>query len=129
MKIVVNLLIGLNVLLHIGFLVMEMFFWTTPAIRENFDMTLEQAVFSAPLAANQGLYNGFLAAGLVWGLLAKREAIAIRVFFLSCIIVAGLYGAATVRPSIFLFQSLPAIVTLLLVWLDYRQNHARLTFE
>ncbi|HEY9909785.1 MAG TPA: DUF1304 domain-containing protein [Thermosynechococcaceae cyanobacterium] len=122
MKNLSNLLIGLVALLHIGFLTMQMFLWQTPIVREIFDLTQEQANFSAPLAANQGLCNGFLAAGLLWGLLAKREAFAIKMFFLTFIIIAGLYGAATIRISILFTQAFPAVLALLLVWLENSQS-------
>jgi putative membrane protein len=118
MKTISNLLIVLVVLLHIGILVMEMFLWTTPIVRDNFGLTLEQATFSAPLAANQGLYNGFLAAGLFWGWMAKQESFSLKVFFLTCIIIAGIYGAMTVKLSILYVQSLPAAIALILVWFE-----------
>ena len=99
-------------LLHVGFLVLEMFLWTTPFGLKTFNMTPEFAASSAVLAANQGLYNGFLAAGLVWGLFAKTNATAIKVFFLGCVIVAGVFGAATAKPSILFVQALPAALAL-----------------
>ena len=102
-----NLLVGLIALLHVGFLAMEMFLWQTPFVRAIFALTPEQANFTAPLAANMGLYNSFLAVGLLWGLLAKRERFAIKVFFLVCAIVAGIYGAITVKQSILMTQTLP----------------------
>ncbi|MGV0025591.1 DUF1304 domain-containing protein [Phormidesmis priestleyi ANT.L61.2] len=120
MKTLSNLLVGIVVLLHCGFLTMEMFLWTTPFVRGIFDLTQEQAGFTASLAANMGLYNRFLAVGLLWGLLAKREGFAIKVFFLACAIVAGIYGAITVKQSISVFQALPAAFSLFLVWLEHR---------
>jgi putative membrane protein len=81
----------------------------------NFHLTLEQAILTAPLAANQGLYNGFLAIGLLWAWFAKRADVSISRFFLICIIIAGLYGAATVKPAILLVQALPATISLLLI--------------
>jgi putative membrane protein len=112
---ITNGVIGLVILLHIAFLVMEMFLWTTPAIMTNFHLTPEQAMLTAPLAANQGLYNGFLAIGLLWAWFVKRVDISISLFFLICMIVAGSYGAATVKPSILLVQTLPAAIGLLLI--------------
>lgn len=112
---VTNAVIGLVILLHLAFLVMEMFFWTTPAIMANFHLTPEQAILTAPLAANQGLYNGFLAIGLLWTWFAKRADVFTSLFFLLCMIIAGLYGAATVKPSILLVQALPAAIALLLI--------------
>jgi putative membrane protein len=106
--------------LHLYILVLEMFWWRTPRGLRSFSMTQEVADSSAKLAANQGLYNGFLAAGLLWGLLAYGvvEGRAILTFFLACVIVAGLYGGATVNRRIILIQSLPALIALALVWLS-----------
>jgi putative membrane protein len=106
--------------LHAYFLVLEMFLWRTPFGRRTFRMTQEVADSSAKLAANQGLYNGFLAAGLLWGLFAYGivSGRAILTFFLACVIVAGLYGGATVNRRIVLIQSVPAAIALLLVWLS-----------
>ena len=110
MKLAAVLFVVLVAALHIGFLVLEMFFWDHPIGREVFSMTAEQSANSAVLAANQGLYNGFLAAGLLWGLLAgKRDVVT---FFLGFIFVAGLYGAATAKPTILFVQALPAAVAL-----------------
>jgi putative membrane protein len=105
--------------LHLGFLVLEMFLWRKPFGLRTFHMTSEVAESSAVLAANQGLYNGFLAAGLLWGLIGYGvvPGRAILTFFLACVIVAGLYGAATVSPRIALIQALPAAIALALVWL------------
>jgi putative membrane protein len=114
-KIIANLLVALVALLHAGFLVLEMFLWTTPFGLKTFNMTPELAASSAVLAANQGLYNGFLAAGLVWGLLAKENAAAIKLFFLGCVMVAGVFGAATAKPSILFVQAAPAALALLAV--------------
>jgi putative membrane protein len=115
LKVVANILVALVALLHVGFLMLEMFLWTAPFGLKTFNMTPEVAASSRVLAANQGLYNGFLAAGLVWGLIAKTNARATKVFFLSCVIVAGVYGTATAKPSILLVQALPAALALLAV--------------
>jgi putative membrane protein len=106
--------------LHVYFLVLEMFLWRTPFGRRTFRMTQEVADSSAKLAANQGLYNGFLAAGLLWGLFAYGivSGRAILSFFLACVIIAGLYGGATVSRRIVLIQSVPAVIALVLVWLS-----------
>jgi len=120
MKVLGNILVGLVAILHIGFLVLEMFLWTTPFGLRTFNLTPEFAAASAPLAANQGLYNGFLAAGLIWGLVAREGAFAIKVFFLVCVIVAGVFGAATAKTSILFVQALPAALALLVVWLSRR---------
>ena len=106
--------------LHVYILVLEMFLWRTPRGLRSFGMTQEVADSSAKLAANQGLYNGFLAAGLFWGLFAYGivSGRAILTFFLGCVIVAGLYGGATVNRRIILVQSVPAAIALVLVWLS-----------
>ena len=106
--------------LHAYFLVLEMFLWRTPFGRRTFNMTQEAADSLAVLAANQGLYNGFLAAGLLWALVGYGivSGRAILTFFLACVIVAGLYGGATVNRRIVLIQSLPAAIALALVWLS-----------
>jgi putative membrane protein len=113
MKLAANVLIALVAIAHVGFLALEMFLWTTPYGQKSFNMTAEFAKSSAVLAANQGLYNGFLAAGLLWGLITKERAFAIKVFFLGCVIVAGVFGAATAKTSILFIQALPAAVALL----------------
>ncbi|MDE2397531.1 MAG: DUF1304 domain-containing protein [Burkholderiales bacterium] len=100
--------------LHVGFLVLEMFFWNKPVGHRVFGLPPEIMAGAAPLAANQGLYNGFLAAGLVWGAWLGPEGAAIRLFFLGCVIVAGVYGAATAKRSILFVQALPGAVALAL---------------
>ena len=116
MKRFANLLVALVAMLHLGFLILEMFLWTSPFGLRTLQMSAEVAASSAVLASNQGLYNGFLAAGLVWGLVARSGGFAIQVFFLSCVMVAGLFGAVTATPSIFFIQALPAASALALVF-------------
>ena len=118
MSIIAKILIALVALEHVYFLVLEMFLWTAPRTRAAFGMSAEQAEQSKVLAANQGLYNGFLAAGLIWALLAPAAyAVPLAVFFLGCVLVAGLYGGATANKRIWLVQALPAAIALLAVWL------------
>jgi putative membrane protein len=117
MTTIANALVGLVALLHVYFLVLEMFLWTTPTGRRVFRTTPEFAQASKVLAANQGLYNGFLAAGLAWGLAAGADGFHIQLFFLSCVIVAGLYGAWTVNRRILYVQALPALAALVLLHL------------
>ena len=100
---------------HIAFMVLEMFFWTKPLGRRVFGLTPEFATASAALAKNQGLYNSFLAAGLIWGCFGGDHGLI--VFMLVCVVVAGLYGAATVKRSILFVQALPAATALLLLWI------------
>lgn len=118
MKLAATCLTALVALEHLGFLVLEMFFWTSPFGQRTFGTTPEFAAQSAVLAANQGLYNGFLAAGLLWGLWIDSGRV--KVFFLSCVIVAGLFGAATAKPSILFVQALPAALALFCVLLAHR---------
>jgi putative membrane protein len=110
LRVVANVLTGLVALSHIGFLVLEMFFWDHPVGRRIFGMTPEVSASSAALAANQGLYNGFLAAGLIWALWAGRRDL--KIFFLSCVIVAGVFGAVTAKTSILFTQGVPAALAL-----------------
>jgi putative membrane protein len=114
---IANLLVALVAALHGYFLILEMFLWTKPLGLKTFGQTLEKATDSAVLAANQGLYNGFLAAGLIWGLVQGTPAFAfqIKVFFLLCVIVAGVYGAMTVSRRILFVQALPAAIALILL--------------
>ncbi|MGZ4455600.1 MAG: DUF1304 domain-containing protein [Nocardioides sp.] len=113
MSIVANVLVGLVAVLHLYFLVLEMFLWTTPTGRRTFGLDPAFAEQSKALAANQGLYNGFLAAGLAWGLVDDRTDV--KLFFLACVIVAGAYGAVTVSRRILLVQAVPALVAFVLV--------------
>jgi putative membrane protein len=107
-----NVLIGLVALLHVYFLVLEMFLWNTPFGRRTFALEPDFAAASKTLAANQGLYNGFLAAGLVWGLCLGPAGLSVKVFFLACVVVAGVFGAFTVSRKIFFVQALPALAAL-----------------
>jgi putative membrane protein len=115
-----NVVVAVVALLHIYFLVLEMFLWTTPTGRRAFGLDADFAQRSRALAANQGLYNGFLAAGLIWGLVADGSVgFQAKVFFLICVIVAGVYGAVTVNRRIVLVQAAPAAVGLILVLLAH----------
>ena len=107
---------------HIYILVLEMFLWTKPPGLRAFGLTPEFAEQTAVLAANQGLYNGFLAAGLLWGLMLRDDGFGVRVFFLSCVVVAGIFGAVTAKPSILFVQAVPAAVALLVTWLARRSD-------
>jgi putative membrane protein len=112
MNLLANILVALVALLHLGFLYLEMFLWDKPRGLRTFNMTAEVAKQSKTLAMNQGLYNGFLAAGLIWGLFAGDP---VKIFFLSCVIIAGIFGAMTVSKRIFYIQAVPAILGLLVV--------------
>jgi putative membrane protein len=116
MTILADMVVALVALLHCGFLVLEMFLWSRPIGQRVFGLPPDVMAASAPLAANQGLYNGFLAAGLVWGLFLGSGGFGIKVFFLTCVIVAGLFGAATAKRSILWLQALPGALALVLVF-------------
>lgn len=111
-----NIVIVIVAILHLGFLVLEMFLWNHPFGRKTFKMTPEYSQASASLAANQGLYNGFLAAGLIWGLISG--AFAVKLFFLVCVLIAGIFGGLTAKRSILYMQALPALLGLLLLFLS-----------
>lgn len=106
---------GLVAAIHLYILVLEMFLWDTPRGRRVFGTTPEFATASRVLAANQGLYNGFLAAGLAWAMWMGDSGYAVRLFFLDCVALAGIYGAATVNRRIFFVQTVPAVVAIALV--------------
>lgn len=125
MKTIANILTGLVAAIHFGILILEMFFWNHDFGRKIFNMTEEFSASSATLAANQGLYNGFLAAGLIWGLFSGRRDV--KLFFLSCIVIAGIFGGLTAKTSILLTQALPAFLALLGVALT--PNNSRLRYD
>lgn len=118
MNLTADLLTGLVALLHLWFLVLEMFLWTKPYGRRVFKLTEEKARATRVLAANQGLYNGFLAAGLLWSLALGAEGQGVRLFCLGCVIVAGGFGAATVGRKILFVQALPAVMAMALTYLS-----------
>jgi len=115
---IANIVVSVVALLHVYFLVLEMFLWDRPTGLRTFGQTLEAAKASKVLAANQGLYNGFLAAGLVWGLILGPGGANVKMFFLGCVLIAGLYGAATASRKILFVQALPAAVGLALLLLS-----------
>lgn len=112
-----TILIAIIALLHLYFLVLEMFLWTHPIGLRTFAQTPEAAEASKVLAANQGLYNGFLAAGLAWGLWLGAEGFHVKLFFLGCVLVAGIYGGLTAKRKILYVQALPAAIALVLLHL------------
>lgn len=114
-RVAANLLCGIVAVAHLGFLVLEMVLWDHPVGRDLFSMTPQMSAATAVLAMNQGLYNGFLAAGLLWGLRAGRTDV--KVFFLACVIVAGVFGAVTASPLILFVQATPAVLALVAVLL------------
>jgi putative membrane protein len=113
-----NLFVAFIALVHIILCVVEIFFWEEPIIHQRLGYTLEEALKVAPIVANAGLYNGFLAAGLIWGLISGKTGDAIKVFFLVCVIIAGIFGAATLMWTPLLIQTAPGAITLFLVWIS-----------
>lgn len=120
MKKAATALVAFVAIEHLYILVLEMFLWTKPAGLRAFGLTPEFAEQTAVLAANQGLYNGFLAAGLIWGLIRQEDGFSVRVFFLGCVIVAGVFGAITAKPSILYVQAAPALIALIVTLLARR---------
>lgn len=120
MESTLNILVFIVALSHLGFMVLEIFYWSKPLGLKIFNQTLDKAKASKILAANQGVYNGFLAAGLLWSLLHSDLSVAteLKIFFLSCVAVAGIFGAITVNRKIFFVQASPALLALLLIVLD-----------
>lgn len=105
---------------HIGIMILEMFFWDHAVGRRIFGMTPEISASSAVLAMNQGLYNGFLAAGLIWGLISDRREV--KIFFLLCVVIAGIFGGMTAKTSIILTQALPPAIALAFVILSTKSE-------
>jgi putative membrane protein len=117
---IANIVIAIIALMHVWFLILEMFLWDKPTGRRAFGLTPEFATQSKVLAANQGLYNGFLSAGLLWGLILGNgaEGMHVKIFFLSCVLVAGLYGGFTATRKVLWIQATPALIGLALVLLS-----------
>ncbi|MDJ0755163.1 MAG: DUF1304 domain-containing protein [Ardenticatenaceae bacterium] len=118
MAIAANIVVGLIGLLHVYIMVLEMFLWEKPIGLRAFNQTKESAAASKVLAANQGLYNGFLAAGLFWSLFLDAAGTGVKLFFLGCVLIAGLYGGATASRRILYIQALPAAIGIILVLLS-----------
>lgn len=122
MKTIAFILIALVAALHAGILVLEMFYWDHPIGRDIFSMTEAESATTAVLAANQGLYNGFLAAGLAWSLISRKKDVAI--FFLLCVVIAGIFGSATAKFTILYTQAAPAALALLATLLWWKKSLA-----
>ena len=127
MRVLLAVLTAVIALLHLWFLTLEMFLWQRPLGLATFHQTAEQAAASASLAANQGLYNGFLAAGLLWSFFIAdlRWSLRVRAFFLTCVLVAGVFGGLTAIRSILFIQALPALIALLILLVVARSPAAR----
>ncbi len=113
-----NLFVAIVALVEIILCIAEIFFWKEPIIHQRLGYTLEEALKVAPIVANAGLYNGFLAAGLIWGLISGKTGDAIKVFFLVCVIIAGIFGAATLTWTPLVIQTAPGAIALFLVWIS-----------
>ncbi len=115
MSIVASVSVAIVAVIHIVIAAVEIFFWETPAIYERLNFTAEVAKQVTPIVQNAGLYNSFVAAGLIWGAFTK-DSFQIRLFFLICVIIAGIFGAFTLRPTTLLLQTAPAFIALVIVW-------------
>jgi putative membrane protein len=113
-----NVLVCLVALVHVAISFVEMLLWNKPIIHRRLTFTDDEARKVAPIVANAGLYNGFLAAGLTWGLLSTGDALSIKMFFLACVIVAGIFGAMTLKWTTLVLRAVPGAVALLSVWLS-----------
>jgi putative membrane protein len=124
-----NLFVALASLIHIILCLVEIFFWKEPVIHQRLGFTLEEALKVAPIVANAGLYNGFLAAGLIWGLISGKNGDAIKIFFLACVIIAGIFSAATLTWTPLLIQATPGAIALFLVWISRSQANKHLSIQ
>ena len=122
MTFVADILVGVVAVIHAAIAAVELLFWRKPRVHGRLGYTQEQADRVAPIVANAGLYNGFLAAGLVWGLLAAGDALAVKTFFLACAAVAGVFGALTLKPTTLVLKTLPAATALVAAWVS--RSHA-----
>ncbi|QLE41848.1 DUF1304 domain-containing protein [Nostoc sp. C052] len=117
MQIVATIAIAFVAFIHIVISVVEMFFWKNPLVHQRLGFTADVANQVAPIVKNAGLYNGFIAAGLIWGVFSKSDFLSIRVFFLVCVAIAGIFAALTLKRTTLVFQTLPAFIALIFVWL------------
>jgi putative membrane protein len=117
MNIVATIGVVFIAVIHIVISVVEILFWKNPLIHQRLDFTTEIANKVYPIVQNAGLYNSFIAAGLVWGAFATKDSQAVRVFFLICVVIAGIFGAFTLRETTLVLQTLPASIALIFVWL------------
>ena len=126
---IANLFVAIASFIHIILCVVEIFFWKEPFIHGRLGFTLEEAIKVAPIVANAGLYNGFLAAGLIWGLVSGRTGDAIKIFFLACVIIAGIFGAATLKWTTLVIQTAPGAIALFLVWISRWQTSSNKEYQ
>ncbi len=126
MPLFANLFVVIVALVHILLCVAEIFFWKEPVIHQRLGFTLEEALKVAPIVANAGLYNGFIAAGLIWGLISARTGDAVKIFFLVCVIIAGIFGAVTLKWTTLVIQTAPGAIALFLVGISKSQANKHL---
>ncbi len=122
MSTVATAAVAIVAVIHVAIAAVEMLFWETPVIYERLNLSAEVAKQVTPIVQNAGLYNGFIAAGLMWSILTKASSLQIRIFFLVCVAIAGMFGAFTLRPTTFLLQTVPALVALVLVVATHYQS-------
>lgn len=108
--------------IHIAISAVEIFFWNNPLVYQRLDYTAEIARKVAPIVQNAGLYNGFIAAGLIWGVFSKNNFLSVRVFFLICVVIAGIFGALTLKWTTLVLQTIPAFIALIIVWLAHYRS-------
>lgn len=117
--------VAIVALIHILISVVEMFFWMVPFIHERLGYSVEIAKQVQPIVQNAGLYNGFIAVGLIWSAFAKENVLPLRRFFLICVLIAGIFGAITLKPTTLILQTLPAFIALISVWSSQKQAKSR----
>lgn len=115
-SLITQVLIAIVALIHVLICIVEIFLWRKPVVYERIGFNQSEASKAAPIVANAGLYNGFIAAGLIWGLLTSTNAAAIQLFFLSCVFIAGVFGAVTLKRTTLMIQTLPSLAALVAVW-------------
>ena len=125
MQIIATIAVVFVAVVHIVISLVEMFLWENPIVHQRLGFTAQVARQVAPIVKNAGLYNSFIAAGLIWGAFTKSDSLPIRVFFLVCVVVAGIFGALTLKETTLVLQTLPASVALIFVWLAYVQSKGK----
>jgi putative membrane protein len=113
---IAQLLVIIVALIHVLICIIEIFFWRKPMVHERIGFNQFEADKAAPIVANAGLYNGFIAAGLIWGLLTITNTATVQLFFLSCVFIAGIFGAVTLKRTTLILQTLPSLAALVAVW-------------
>lgn len=121
MQIIATIAVVLVAIVHIIISVVEMFLWEKPPVHERLGFTADVAGKVTPIVRNAGLYNSFIAAGLIWGAFTQSDSLSVRVFFLVCVVIAGIFGALTLKRTTLVLQTLPASIALILVWLAFVQ--------